>query len=219
MSGRQALKRQIWPNSLRLLAILALFCIQSGSSVPANRATPFSEPQMILASFPQLDPLTFQEGDVILRQGRSFVSSMIARSFPHGEGMSHCGILVMENGSWNVIHSISGRIDDRDGIRMQSLESFLAEAKPKAAIHIRPCFPINRKSLIHSARTYLARACPFDHDYDLHDTDRLYCSELIRAVYLEAGAPDVFRYIRLAGKDLVDLASFFDNQYWLGYSE
>lgn len=214
MSGKQVLKKAIWPNSLALLALLCLSIIHSGSSVQANRAFLYSEPISSLAAFSRLDSLTFQDGDLILRQGRSFVSAMIARAFPDSEQMSHCGILLQEQGQWQVLHSISGQIDDRDGIRMDKLEDFLLQAKPDMAIHISPKFKVNRPGIVQAARFYLAARTPFDHDYDLSDRTELYCSELVRAAYLDAGAPDVFSYLHLAGKDLVDFASFFDQQHW-----
>jgi uncharacterized protein YycO len=65
-----------------------------------------------------------------------------------------------------------------------------------------------------SGLRYLNLASPFDHDYDLSDRGKLYCSELIRAAYLDAGSEDVFHYIRLGGKDLVDIGSFFDAGSW-----
>lgn len=204
----------ISPNSLALLAILCLLSLAPSSSVLPDRAFLHDARFELYARFPRLDPEAFMDGDVILRRGRSFASSMIARAFPAGEQMSHCGILLQDGGSWKVIHSISGRISDSDGLRIDSVEDFLQQAVPGMAVHVSPSFEINRARIVQASRYYLAQKLSFDHDYELEDRQRLYCSELVRAVYLDAGAADVFSYLHLAGRDLVDFASFFDEQHW-----
>ena len=75
-----------------------------------------------------LDTLLFESGDIILRHGLSFVSDFIAKSFPGAHGMSHCGILVQDEGVWKVIHSISGQISGVDGIRIERAKSFMEKA-------------------------------------------------------------------------------------------
>lgn len=212
VSGKRALKKVIWQNSAALLAVLILVLSQPGSSVHGNRASFVTSD--VLSSFPGIDPDRFAPGDILLRRGSSLASAMIAKAFPDARQMSHCGILVRDDGEWKVIHSISGKIDDRDGVRMDPVADFLARAKPGMAFHIRPAFPVDRSRVEQSGLRYLNLGSPFDHDYDLRDSGKLYCSELIRAAYLDAGSEDVFHYIRLGGKDLVDIGSFFDPRLW-----
>lgn len=161
-----------------------------------------------------VDSTHFEEGDILLRQGNSLVSSMIVKAFPAAEGMSHCGILIKDQGTWSIIHSISGSISDSDGIRSDDLQSFVSKAHPGKIRHVKPVFQIEPARLGNRARYYLKQQSAFDHDFDLETRNRLYCSELIRAVYLDAGAGDVFIYKNIAGKKLVDLGSFFENRYW-----
>lgn len=161
-----------------------------------------------------LDTLLFESGDIILRRGTSLVSSFIARSFPGSHEMSHCGILVFDNGAWQVIHSISGRISDTDGIRIEQARSFMASALRNKVILIKPKFPIDRDLVTQFAWKYLELKPTFDHDFNLEDRDKLYCSELVRAVYLDAGGEDNFIYTSIAGKRVINLTSFFSEQYW-----
>jgi hypothetical protein len=161
-----------------------------------------------------VDSTGFEEGDILLRQGNSFISTLIVKAFPEAEGMSHCGILVQERGDWKVIHSISGSISASDGIRIEGLQSFVSKAYLGNIRHVKPAFQIEPTLLGEKARYYLNQHSAFDHDFDLDTRDRLYCSELIRAVYLDAGAEDVFIYKNIAGKELVDLCSFFESRYW-----
>lgn len=161
-----------------------------------------------------IDTLLFESGDVLLRLGSSFVSSFIAKSFPDSHGMSHCGILVQDKGIWKVIHSISGRISGVDGIRIESASSFMANALDNKVILVKPKFLIDGQLISNIANKYLFKHPEFDHDFNLHDRDKLYCSELVRAVYLDAGIEDIFTYKTIAGNQVVDFSSFFDNNYW-----
>lgn len=155
-----------------------------------------------------------EEGDILLRRGSSFISTMISRATPSARGMSHCGIVIWEKEEWQVIHSISGSISDQDGIRMESIQSFVSKAHNDMIWHIKPAFEVDRKKLGKSARYYLSQRTPFDHDFDLSNDNRLYCTEFVRCVYLDSGAEDVFTYRNVAGKNLVDLSSFFEEDYW-----
>lgn len=169
---------------------------------------------LIQEDLPPLDSLLFESGDIILRQGTSFVSSFIARSFPGSHEMSHCGILVEDNGIWKVIHSISGHISEHDGIRIETAKTFMQKAFKNKVILVKPKFNIDRKLITQQAWNYLILKAAFDHEFNLSDSSKLYCSELVRAVYLDAGSEDIFIYKKLAGKKLIDLTSFFDENYW-----
>lgn len=192
-----------------LLGALAIFTIASSSL--GGRASALSE---VEASFCLVDSLAFEEGNILLRRGNSIVSSMIVRAFPEGRGMSHCGVLVRNGGNWELIHSISGQISDEDGIRSEPLQSFVKNAKDNEVLHVKPAFGVNRQRITHESRVLLASKLPFDHGFDLDTPDKLYCTELVRRVYLAAGAPDVFIYKRIGDRQLIDMASFFGGDYW-----
>ena len=213
VSGKWTLPRKTWTNSFLLLGLgLATVSILTSSAF-RGRAFCF-EPDSLKGHIALVDSTRFAQGDILLRQGSSFISTLIAQAMPSAEGMSHCGILVRDQGTWKIIHSISGSISDSDGIRIEGLESFISKAHQGNVRHMKPNFQIEPALLGTKARYYLSQKSAFDHDFNLDDRSRLYCSELIRAVYLDAGAEDVFIYKLIAGKKLVDLSSFFENRYW-----
>jgi hypothetical protein len=164
---------------------------------------------------PIWDQLDLQEGDLLLRRGGTFVSTLISRAFPKAEGMSHCGIIVQSGDAWRIIHSISGSISESDGIRIDPISSFASKAKDGKIYHIKPIFEVDRQKIVQTAELFLMQQLAFDHDFDLDDPSKMYCSELVRAVYLDAGSRDVFAYKNVAGKALVDLGGFFDESYWI----
>jgi len=201
MAGNRAI--QLWLFSLILL--------MTGSSAPSGRASQVS-PAAFAVPIQKLDFTKLEPGDVVLRKGNTFVSSLISMAFP--QDVSHCGILVWQDSLWQVIHTISGRISGQDGVRINTLEEFIAAAEAHFIIHVKPNLRVDRTALVNRSRYYLNRNVPFDHSFDLEDSSRLYCSELIRTVYLESGVPDIFSYQTIAGKRIIDLQSFFDCRHF-----
>ena len=198
---------KLWIFFLSLILIGFL-----NSSAPMGGA--FSFAQEYPAEDINWDWLDLEEGDLLLRRGSTFVSTLISRAFPAADGMSHCGIVIKERDKWRIIHSISGSISDQDGIRIDDLGSFVAKAHQGKLYHVKPEFKVKRERLVSAAYYYLAQKAAFDHEFDLEDRSRLYCSELVRAVYLDAGVEDVFKYKKVAGKALVDMGSFFEDELW-----
>lgn len=211
--GKWTLPRKTWTSKLLLFGLALVTASLLKSSALCGRA--FSlEPAIPGPSAALVDSTRFEQGDILLREGNSFISILISQAFPSADGMSHCGILVQEEGMWRIIHSISGSISDIDGIRIEDLQSFISRAHLGNIRHVKPVFQIDRSLLCDRARHYLKQQSAFDHDFDLSTRNRLYCSELIWAVYGDAGAGDVFTYKKIAGKKLVDLGSFFESRYW-----
>lgn len=196
-------------NKLTLWAILLLLLLSVRSSRGVFEAV---EKQTIVLA--ESYPDQFQSGDIILRKGDSWLSGFIARALPNPYQISHAGILVNDAGNWLVIHTISKHISDQDGIRCEPLERFLENAAGGVALHISPKFAVDREIITRQAKYYLMQKTPFDLDYDLSTRDKMYCTELIRAVYLDAKAEDIFSYQKVRNKTILDFRGFYDERYW-----
>lgn len=194
------------------LAILAgpFFLIRGSAVINGEGLNPAEQ---TLRGMFSLSEANLEEGDVLLRRGQGFVSSLIA-GFSAG-GISHCGVVVRDGQDWQVIHSISGRVSDRDGIRADRVEDFVGQARAGSVHHLKPRLEVNRGAIARRCDYYLKRQAAFDHDFDLKEDNRLYCSELVRSAYLYAGMPDLFSYRSLAGKKIIDMRSFFDPQLFV----
>jgi len=158
----------------------------------------------------QCDTLSIAEGDIILRRGNAFASTIIARFFGKSEGMSHCGIILQQGGQWQVIHTISGMISDDDGIRITPLKEFIAEAEAGRIAVKRYRLGYDPDLLRLHVLRFLERKIPFDHSFDLGDKSRFYCTELIRDAFVAAGSADFFHYGRFAGRPVLEFSTFFD---------
>ncbi len=141
-----------------------------------------------------------QNGDIILRESAGWVSGSIVALLKEPRPFSHVGLLIMEDGRWQVIHSISGRISSIDGLRMEPLPGFLKDALPGQVLITR-LKQGNPEKMTAAARAFLARKIPFDGFFDLKDTTAFYCSEFVYEVMkrsdAELWAPDTLPNGRL----------------------
>lgn len=126
------------------------------------------------------------EGDIAFRRGHSAES----RAVLHFDSLgmySHIGIVVLADSVYKIIHCVPGESPD-DRIKMDNIGEFFAEDRAGAGAIAR--LP-NRAGHAFLAARYAhskyREVILFDHDYDLDDTTRMYCSELVWKAYLHTG--------------------------------
>jgi uncharacterized protein YycO len=135
------------------------------------------------------------DGDIILRHGYGFVSDMIVRSLNDSTGISHCAILTKYKGHWIVIHSVSSTLTDVDGVQWQDLATFVNQSKKNSVVVMRYKHARNdsdRARIGEKAKYYLKKGVPFDNAFDLFDSSKFYCSELLWKVFKENYHIDIF---------------------------
>jgi len=155
-----------------------------------------------------------QEGDIILRKGDSVLSHLIARNLAPADDMSHCGMIFRVDGRLQVIHTISKAISDIDGIRINTIEDFITEAASGHYCIVRYQKPLGIKTMKSEALHLLKQRVPFDHDFDLETSSHLYCTELIRVLFLKSGEQDFFSKRKVLGKQILDFAPFFNPNHF-----
>jgi uncharacterized protein YycO len=132
-----------------------------------------------------------KDGDIILRHGFGMVSDLIVSTMNEEYDISHCAILVKDSNGFNVIHSVSQSLSDFDGVQSQSLHRFISDSKENSIIVVR--YKGDSDSLISSsAKYYLNKKIPFDNDFDIKDSTKIYCTELIWKVIKDSQGVDIF---------------------------
>lgn len=134
-----------------------------------------------------------KDGDIVMRRGHGFVSAVINELFQTGYNLSHCAMVAEENGIKTVIHTVSSELSGKDGVQQESLERFVKESVRGTFMAVRLKTDSLDASLpLRYARACLKKAIPFDDKFDLNDTTKLYCTELIYRAYLHAYGRDLF---------------------------
>ncbi len=159
---------------------------------------------------------SIREGDIILRQGHGVVSQSILEILKEDIPVSHVGIIRKNpDGSFGVIHTVSQRLPGYDGIQQQCLEEFISESVSQSLMVVRyKGFSENtrlRKKAGRLAAEYLERDIPFDHSFNLEDSTRFFCSELIWRIILEVSGDDIFEKMnKELRRERLKFESFFD---------
>ena len=121
---------------------------------------------------------SLQNGDIILRKSYGMISEIITAQLNDSVDISHCGILFLDSsGNFNVIHSLSKKISDYDGMQQCSLQEFWNDSRPETVRVFRFRSP-NNNLIAEYAHNYLIKKIPFDERFDSNDTTAFYCSEL-----------------------------------------
>lgn len=135
-----------------------------------------------------------EDGDIILRRGEGFVSSVISNLNEADYQISHCAILVQkDSANWFVVHTVSSELSNVDGVQSEKLDRFTAESVDSTIVVLRyKADKEIRNQIAYRARYYLDQKIPFDNAFNLADTTEFYCTELIYKVFLDVLGYDVF---------------------------
>ena len=131
-----------------------------------------------------------REGDFVFRLGYGLVSYFLEKG-AGASGVSHIGVLVKDSADFDVIHSISGSMAETDGVQKISLNNFLYNAKPGSFVATR-LKNGNGETIANEARRLFAKRLPFNHSFDIKDTNRLFCSQLANVILQNTHNLEVF---------------------------
>ncbi len=165
-------------KNLLLISLSALLCIACSSS----HNHPKSELDRLVSNL--------REGDLLFRKGTGMAGRIVTSLDSSGE-YSHVGIATEIEGKWHIVHAVPYEPEfegDIDRVKCEPIELYTGRY-PKANYgHYRPKATAEqvRVAVKHALRLS-AEKRPFDHDYDIEDSTKLYCTEFVEYVYSLAG--------------------------------
>ncbi|MBN1647917.1 MAG: hypothetical protein JW874_07785 [Spirochaetales bacterium] len=152
-----------------LLLVTALLLLKQKKYSPDARSDTLSAEELAI----------IRPGDIILRKGKSVASDFITVMMGGPLKVSHCGLIVEDEGELSVIHSVSVSLSDYDGIQIQKLSDFIMNSQPDSHIVVRyKADDSTIYRIIEKARILLTQKLPFDNEFRLDNGLNLYCSEL-----------------------------------------
>lgn len=131
------------------------------------------------------------EGDLAFRCGLGFFSRAV--TVAEDDGLySHVGLVVRENGEWMVVHAVPAEHDfkgDSDRVKMDGIEVFFRNdrARRGCLVHTGLTDSAQVRRICRRAIELAHDSVLFDNDYDLEDSTRFYCSELVWHLYNKTG--------------------------------
>ena len=162
--------------------IIIIFLMISGAVISCSRKDTKDE-----AVFPEDE---FSDGDLAFRRGMGILSRVVLAADEKGV-FSHVGILKQIDGKWYVVHAVPDELEfegDVDRVKIEPLSKFYAFDKASRGAIMR--YDGDTAS-VHRAAEHAVeiakRGTLFDHDYNLDDTTKMYCTEMVNFVYAESG--------------------------------
>lgn len=136
----------------------------------------------------QYDTVGLRNGDLLFRNGCGYESHVVT-NMSAGD-YSHVGIAYRTEEGWCVIHAVPGEAEEGEPevLKCETIDEFYrcdrAKAGACARVH---CADSLADAAARHAMRLVERRVEFDNDYDLEDSSRLYCTELVRLVYADCG--------------------------------
>lgn len=159
--------------------------------------------------------LKIKDGDIILRHGYGFVSDMIVNTLNENFSVSHCAIVVKNDTNASVIHSVSQSLSDFDGVQEQNLRRFINDSKKGSVIVLRYKGDNLNHLIAERARYYLDKRVPFDNSFDINDSTKFFCTELIWRIFLDVFNVDIFeKKYKQGSLDFLKFDVFLDPDYF-----
>ena len=134
----------------------------------------------------QIPVADFRQADIVFRLGRTLQSDAIASQ--GAGGYSHIGLLVEIDSALHVVH-IEPTRRGSEKIKAEWLSAFFHPEQSAAGCVMRHS-GVNdslRVVLAGYIKQYLDSEISFDHDYQLSDSARMYCTELVERIYSHIG--------------------------------
>ncbi len=166
-------------NSAILSRLLAGIAITATASCAEN-----------CAPAPEIPLGEIKPGDLAFRRGEGIVSDVVL--FNDADGLySHIGIVVSHNDTLKVVHAVPGENDSRgdfDRVKIDLLADFFApERALRGEIKRMEMTDSLRHAISTAAISKAAAKVKFDHNYNLADTSKLYCTELVQLIFSNSG--------------------------------
>lgn len=147
-------------------------------------------------------------GDIILREGNSFVSQVFRNFSQTEKHYSHSGLIYLLNGSYYVCHILAAEGKRSDKIRLEPLTSFCnTEDNLSWAIYRTE---IDTNEIIKGIKEVLYAKIAFDTNFKLESDDKMYCTELVYKILTKAN--DNKKFINLTHTSGFDYVAC-DNLY------
>ncbi len=135
-----------------------------------------------------------EDGDIILRQGFGLVSESISRTLSEEFKISHCAIVRKPTpDSIIIIHSVSSSLSDVDGVQSCGLKKFVQESQKGTIIVTRFKSAGNKSNSVISDKAdyYLQKQVKFDNSFDIRDSSKFFCTELIWKIIVDEFQMDI----------------------------
>jgi hypothetical protein len=197
-----------------LLILVILLCIiQHENSLSGSRKKDNYSKEIFISEEIQNK---MQSGDVILRNGKGFISDVFRQFSLKDKSYSHAGIVSIEQKKVYVYHILGGEESNEKSLRKELLASFCNFSQNDAvAVYRYDLSPHIKDNIIGKLQSLSRKKITFDSHFDLKTDSAMYCTELIyKVVTVASGNNKYFPTTFIDGNEYIAP----DNLYLNGHA-
>lgn len=168
-------------------------------------------PSPVIPPVPQFFTDNLRHGDLLFREGRTFASEVARKASLRDQRFSHVGIVERQKDEIFVIHAISDETKGLEGLVREKLSSFLVDGKSFGAFRMK-LEEARVKEIVQKAKGFFEKKIPYDHDYDLAESEKFYCTEFV--FHLFQGLPETVRIgtSDFLGKKIIAIENIYEDE-------
>jgi Permuted papain-like amidase enzyme, YaeF/YiiX, C92 family len=162
-----------------------------------------------------LDESQLQEGDLVLRHARGFVSDAILSFSTNDPQYSHSGIVRKIKGKTYVYHASGGEENMSNSMKCDELALYCHPAAIfKFGVFHFDLPDHQRAKFISILDEWYKQGVEFDFDFDMYTDDKMYCSEMIyKALTLATNDKNYIPLSRVIDKPYVAIDNLYLNDH------
>ena len=132
----------------------------------------------------KIDTSKLKNGDLVLRCGRSAESYAVYLA-DHNSEFTHIGIIAIQNNTAYVIHAVPHK---RKTVKKEKLSTFLNKKNASQFAVYRSNYPtLILQNVVDAAEEFYVQKIEFDSSYNLNNSSKLYCTELVLKAFEKGG--------------------------------
>lgn len=157
-----------------------------------------------------------KNGDIMLRSGTGIISNMIRKTLNEKNPFTHCGVICKNKDSTYVIHAVAKEISGHDGIQTTTINDFLKNSDKNNVALFRLKVSKNQiRNMVNKLQFYLKKQINFDYNFDLNDSNKMYCSEIIYYSLDEKIRNQIFKLKKIKKNNILLFSTFYVKENFL----
>ena len=153
----------------------------------------------------------FKRGDLVVRRGNGFWSDWFRKVSTREKRFSHVGVVTSVTGAVLIVHAEADDLTGIGKVRAEPWPSFRADSR-EFAVYRHVGGAALRERIAAGVEQRLG--VPFDSGFDLAETNRLYCSELVALAVNDAVGSNLVGVTEWNGREVIAIDDLYRRDFF-----
>ena len=163
-----------------------------------------------LQQWKDASPIPLKRGDLVFRRGHGLWTKYFINMSTRERRFSHVGIVVSATNMVTIIHSEASDISGIGDVHISKWSEFFKDSKECAVFRYSKSDEI-ANAIAGKAERY--KGTPFDCLFDMNETNKLYCSEMVRVAINDAVGTNLVGFTEVGCRKVVAIDDLYQNDF------